>query len=379
MHASPGHLRRVSQSAQDDSIVAMRPARSVQVERSWVDAPQLPAHPRVMTPLELAASVARLGLAVMRRRMAEGPLLPGWSWRFELCAALARDEFAGLWRLDVPARRAHVEATPIFSRALARVVSEPIDLGGVPGRSFVPRADVSGAVVLYLHGGAYEICSVHTHRELIARITRAAKSRTLAIDYRLAPEHPFPAAVDDCYAAYRALLASGVDPRQLVLAGDSAGGALALAVLLRARDAGDPLPAGAALLSPAVDLAIDGAGLSPNERYDYLTREMFRAWGTSYLGGADPHHPWAAPLHANLAGLPPLLLQVGGAELLLDPVTLFAERARAAGVDATLDVHPGMIPVWHMFATLAPECRRAIRDIGTFIRRVVDVTRTTDA
>jgi monoterpene epsilon-lactone hydrolase len=223
-----------------------------------------------------------------------------------------------------------------------------------------------------LHGGGYTIGSVKTHRELISRVSRAADARVLAIDYRLAPEHPFPAAVEDATAAYRWLLEGGVDPTRIVIAGDSAGGGLTLAALVALRDAGNPLPAAGVCLSPWVDLEGVGESMTTRAEADPIVqREGLLEDAKAYLGDADPRTPLAAPLYADLTGLPSLLIQVGTAETLLDDSTRLAERARSAGVDVVLEPWEDMIHVWHFFASMLPEGQQAVDRVGEFIREHV--------
>lgn len=246
---------------------------------------------------------------------------------------------------------------------------ERVDAGGVPGGWLsVPDAS-DDRVILFLHGGGYVIGSIQTHRSMIARLSRAAAARTLAIEYRLAPEHPFPAAVEDATAAYRWLLAQDVDPARLVISGDSAGGGLAVATLVSLRDAGETLPAAGVLLSPWTDLAATGDSLTTNaERDPLVQREGLENMARMYLGDADPRTPLASPLYANLEGLPPLLIHAGAAEAILDDSVRLDQRARAAGVESVLEVWEDMIHVWHYFADMLPEGRKAIDRIGEFIR-----------
>jgi acetyl esterase/lipase len=244
-----------------------------------------------------------------------------------------------------------------------------VDAGGVPAEWIAAPGAEDERVVFHLHGGGYVAGSVDTHREMISRISRAAAARALAIDYRLAPEHPFPAAVEDSTAAYRWLLSSGVDPSRTVMAGDSAGGGLTVATLVALRDAGDPLPAAAVCLSPWVDLECLGESMRTKAEVDPMVqRQPVLEMASAYLGGADPRTPLAAPLHADLAGLPPLLIQVGTAETLLDDATRLAQRATAASVEVTLEPWDEMIHVWQLFAAVLPEGQQAIDRIGEFIR-----------
>jgi acetyl esterase/lipase len=242
---------------------------------------------------------------------------------------------------------------------------ERVTLGAIAAEWLIPRG-TSSTVVYYLHGGGFVMGSPGTHRRLMAHLARAARSRALVLDYRLAPEHPFPCALEDCVAGYRWLLGAGVPPSDILLAGDSAGGTLALATLLVLRDAGDPLPAGAACLSPATDLTRGGA--SHRARVDdevLLTPAFLRAVERMYRGDADPRDPLVSPLFADLRGLPPLLVHVGSRELLYDDALRFVAAARAAGVDAEVVVWAGLWHVFHSFVVL-PEARRALDQIGRF-------------
>jgi monoterpene epsilon-lactone hydrolase len=222
-------------------------------------------------------------------------------------------------------------------------------------------------VVLYLHGGGYVIGSLVTHRSLVARVGRASGARALSVDYRLAPEHPYPAAVEDATAAYRFLLEQGVAPSKIVVAGDSAGGGLTLATLLSLRDAGTPLPAAGVCMSPWADL--EGTGDSATSADDPLIElDGLREMGKQYVGGGAMRDPLCAPLYADYTGLPPLLIQVGTRELLLDDSRRVAERARGAGVDVVLEEEEGLIHVWQMFPDDVPESKAAVERIGAFIR-----------
>ncbi len=280
--------------------------------------------------------------------------------------------------LETGTRATIEEGRVSFERAVSIIPLAPdvtcqaVEANGVPGEWIsTPEADGS-CVIYYLHGGGYAIGSVNTHREMVSRIARAAKARALAINYRLAPEHPFPAAVEDAVTAYRWLLDSGISPERIVIAGDSAGGGLALATLIALRDAGDPLPAAAVCISPWTDLAVTGATMDSKAAVDPMIRKEDAIEGAKlYLAGADPRTPLASPLYADLAGLPHLLVQVGTSETLLDDSVRLAERARAAGVDVTLEQWEDMIHVWHFFAFILPEAQQAIARIGEFVREHV--------
>ena len=248
-------------------------------------------------------------------------------------------------------------------------VVEPVEANGVPAE-WVTAAGVSdGRVLLYLHGGAYQIGSPAGLRRLVALLSGVAQARALSLDYRLAPEHPFPAAVDDAVAAYRWLLAEGTDPATIAVAGDSAGGGLALGTLVALRDAGEPMPAAAVLLSPWTDLALTGESLRTRAAVDMMLKPgSVHQTAAVYLAGEDPRHPYASPLYADLRGLPPLLIQVGDAEVVLDDSTRAAARAREAGVEVTLEVWDEMPHVFHAFAGLLPESDQAIERIGDWLQ-----------
>jgi len=238
------------------------------------------------------------------------------------------------------------------------------------GEWLLPKTSDDGeTTLLYLHGGGYYFCSPRTHRSLVFALARRARARTFSLDYRLAPEHPFPAALEDALAAYRWLVADGVLPRTIVIAGDSAGGGLALATLLALRDAGDPLPAGGLMFSPWTDLAATGESITSNDGRDpmFVGAAVGRA-AKLYLGDADPRDPLASPVYGRFDGLPPLFIQAGDTEVLLDDSTRVAERARTAGVMVDLDIWPEMPHVFQMFAPFMPEANRALDRAASFIR-----------
>jgi len=272
-----------------------------------------------------------------------------------------------LGHLTIPERRAAFESAA--SPPPPGTTAEPVDAGGVPAEWVIAAGVDSDRVLLYLHGGAYQGGSPATLRRMIALISAAAQARVLSVDYRLAPEDPFPAAVDDAQTAYRFLLKSGAEPAAIAIAGDSAGGGLTLATLVALRDAGDPLPAAAVAISPWTDLALTGESLSTRADVDVMISPAgMREDAATYLAGADPRHPYASPLYADLHGLPPILIHVGDAEVILDDSTRFAAKARDAGVDVTLEVWDEMPHVWHAFAGLLPESDQAIERIGAWLQ-----------
>jgi acetyl esterase/lipase len=267
---------------------------------------------------------------------------------------------------SIERRRAGMER--ISEHVASDVTCESVNAGGVPAEWITAPGADPDRVILYLHGGGYVIGSINTHRAMIARISRASKARALAIDYRLAPEHPFPAAVDDSAAAYSWLLAQGYKPGKIVIAGDSAGGGLTLATLVALRDAGQPMPAGAVPISPWTDLEGTGDSVRSKAAKDpMVTQENLAGSAKQYYGSNDPKNPLISPLHAEYRGFPPMLIHVGEAEILLDDATRVAERAKRAGVDVELEVWDDMIHVWHVFAKLLPEGQQAIDKIGKFV------------
>jgi acetyl esterase/lipase len=222
--------------------------------------------------------------------------------------------------------------------------------------------------VLYVHGGGYVSCSPATHRPVTAALARLTGRRVLSVDYRLAPEHRYPAALDDVVAAYRWLLASGVPAASVAVAGDSAGGGLALALAARARAEGLPAPACVVAFSPWTDLAGTGASVTANDgRCAMFRPENVAQFAAAYLGGASPHDPGASPLRADPAGFPPTLLQVGSTELLLDDARAMHERLVAAGRESRLEVYPEMMHGWQLLVGLVPEAGAALRGAARFI------------
>jgi acetyl esterase/lipase len=265
--------------------------------------------------------------------------------------------------------RAGMEAMASAAVIPDDVKCDKVSAGGVPAEWVVAENADHGRVILYLHGGGYVVGSINTHRELASRLSRATAARVLLIDYRLGPEHPHPAAVDDAVTAYRWLLSEGGSPSRMAIGGDSAGGGLTVATLVAVRDAGLPMPAVGVCLSPWVDLEGIGESMTTKAAVDPMVqRDGLLKMAAAYLGGQSPRTPLASPLYANLSGLPPLLIQVGTAETLLDDSTRLAERARKAGVKVTLEPWEDMIHVWQAFASLLPEGRDAIEHIGEFVK-----------
>ena len=244
-----------------------------------------------------------------------------------------------------------------------------VNAGGVPAHWLAAPGAGPGRALLFLHGGGYELGSLRSDGELAARLGRASGMRVLFPEYRLAPEHPFPAAIDDVLAAWR-WLRTGQDlsARSIAVAGASAGGGLAVALLVATRDAGEALPAAAVLMSPTVDLTSSGASMTERADQDAIsTPAMLRQFASDYLAGADPKTPLASPLFAPLAGLPPLLVQVGTADLLLSDSERLASAAAEAGVDVTLQIGQGLPHVYPIMLG-TPEAAGATGQTGKFLR-----------
>ena len=246
---------------------------------------------------------------------------------------------------------------------------EAVDANGVMAEwTDTPEAD-PGNVIMYLHGGGYTAGSLKSHRHMVARAGREARARTIALGYRLAPEHPFPSAVEDAVAGYRFLLSRGFSADHIAVAGDSAGSGLTVALLVSLRASGLPLPACAWCSSPWVDLEGTGGSMTAKAAVDPMVQQSYLIeLAAAYLGGADPRSPLAAPLYADLKGLPPILIQVGSAETLLDDAVRLAGSAGAADVRVRLDVWPDMIHVWQLFYQQVAAGRRALAEAGAFIR-----------
>jgi acetyl esterase/lipase len=250
------------------------------------------------------------------------------------------------------------------------ITCQRVGAGGVPAEWVAAPGAAEDRVLLYLHGGGYVIGSMRGYRVFLSRLSRASGGRVLGLEYRLAPESPFPAAVEDAVAAYRWLLAQGVDPKGITIGGDSCGGGLTVATLVALRYLGEPMPAAGVCISPWVDLEGTGGSMSSKADLDPIVqREMLQFMAQLYLGDRDQRTPLASPLYADLRGLPPLLILVGTAETLLDDSTRLAERAKAAGVAVELEVWDDMVHVWPIFAPILPEGQGAIERIGQFIRR----------
>jgi len=266
-------------------------------------------------------------------------------------------------------QRANMERQARFVKIPSGVDIQPVTIGSLPAEWIRPTGEPLDGAVLYLHGGGYTMGSIRTHRALAAQIAIASQTPILIVDYRLAPENPFPAALEDAVQAYRYLLEGGIPTEKIILAGDSAGGGLAVAATLSLRDGGEPLPGGIVCISAWLDLTMSGESVSTCARADPLISLEASRWHAGmYAGGRDPGAPLLSPVFADLAGFPPLLIQVGEHEILRSDSQRLAEKARGAGVPVELEVWDGMFHVWHMAAGYLPEADQAIARIGEFIK-----------
>ena len=279
---------------------------------------------------------------------------------------LIRYQMSGWSDGSIEQQRARQEKTPRYIHLPGGIHVESIRIEGIEAE-WVEASDAHRGVILYLHGGAYALGSIAIHREFIARLSIATGMRCLAINYRLAPEHPFPAAIEDVTTAYRWLLDQGIAPAKIMIAGDSSGGGLALAALLSLRDSGIFLPAGAICISPWVDLAMTGASIYEKAKLDHILNATSLTMYAGYYAVENPiSNPLISPLHADLTGLPPILIQVGSDEILLSDATRLNEKARESGVDVTLEIWDEMFHVFQLISFL-PETRKALLQIAKFV------------
>jgi monoterpene epsilon-lactone hydrolase len=278
--------------------------------------------------------------------------------------------------LDPQAVRNRSERAVGLLKPHKEVQISEVNADSVPSEWVIPSASPDDRVLLYIHGGAWVMGSTKTHRALVSHLAYESGVRALSINYRLAPEHPFPEGLEDCIKAYEWLVKDGISPHKIVVAGDSAGGNLTLALLVALRDEGKPLPAGAVALSPATDLAFTGKSVITHKQLDPFFSDVGpNTLVHDYIKDHDPQHPLISPLYADLSGLPPILLHVGEHEILLDDAVRFGDKATAAGVDAQTVVWAEMFHVFQLFTPLLPEARQAIVQIAAFIKsRMEDET-----
>lgn len=315
-------------------------------------------------------AMKHLHSAVQIRRRFVGPRRPTWSSEFETLVTAFQLYSKVMPLVSLATKRKATDMVPPDPKGLDGVTSEKVTANGVPGEKFAFVGAEDDRVVYYLHGGGYVLGSIDSHRMLIGRIAQAAKANVFAVEYRLAPENPYPAQLEDAIAGYRYLLEQGVKPEKIVIAGDSAGGGLTMSTLLKLREDESPMPAGAALISPWTDITASGGSVRTHIKYDYINKASLKSCADMFAPGEDPKNPLISPLFADHRGLPPLLIQAGGCESLLDDSLRLATRAKAAGVSVELDIEADMIHAFHIFAFMAPEARRAIGRLGAFVQRV---------
>ena len=292
------------------------------------------------------------------------------SVRAKIAKRLVSFQLSGWSEGTIEEQRARQARTHRFIRLPAGVASQTVSVNGISAE-WIHTPDAGAGVIVYLHGGAYALGSIDTYRGLVGRLAHSTKLRALAINYRLAPEHPYPAALEDATTVYGWLIEQGVAPSQIIIAGDSAGGGLALATLLALRDGGEPLPAGAVCMSPWTDLALTGASVQSKASVDpILDSDSLRMYADYYAGGHELTNPLISPLYADLQGLPPLLIQVGTDEILLDDAARYAENAQKAGVDVTQEIWEDMFHVFQMMAFI-PETKTALDRISAFVSQAL--------
>ncbi len=300
-----------------------------------------------------ARSAAEIGESILKvsaRRMLKGPRQPNWSWLVEVNTEVLKKHVTTAFTMrDIGEARSFLDSVVISSPALSEVDITPIVHEKFRGSRFTQKNAKAAVTVLYFHGGGYSYYP-RAYPNFIALITLAAKSRTFALDYRLAPEHRFPAQLEDALNAYRWLLETGTDPDNLIFAGDSAGGNLALTSLLAARDSKLPLPALAIVLSPATDIGSEHASLVGNQASDWIDKRMLEQWAGWFCDHSQRREPLVSPLWADLRGLPPIYIQAGRSEILYDSIQAFAAHARSQGIDdrsGDLGGHESCLPdVW---------------------------------
>lgn len=311
-----------------------------------------------------------LGKAVVRR-VVQGPQVPTWGWREEMLTTVARARFTQGASDPLDYIRARIDAGGRVSLRLASW--EELICYQLPAVWSAP-AQPDGHMIYYLHGGGYAFGSYQSHRTLIERLAVSTNACVFAVNYRLAPEHPCPAAIEDALRGYQWLLDQGYSSDRIVFAGDSAGGGLVLSTMMALRDAGRPLPAGGICLSPWLDLTMSGDSHRSNRLLDYVSGgDQLGTYAGYYAGPLPRTDPRVSPAYGDPSGLPPLLIHAGGAEVMCDDAVRFASRAEAAGVSVRLQVWQDQVHVWHVFTRLLPSADLALTVAGQFAREVAAV------
>jgi len=318
--------------------------------------------------LRCAGELGRSVLEVSTRRALKGPRLPGWNWFVELATQILKQLTLAAFQLgDVKEARRFLDSVVISSPVLSEVSITPVVREKFRGSWFAGKNTEPRVSVLYFHGGGYSFYP-QAYANFITLITLAAKSKTFALDYRLSPEHRFPAQLEDALNAYRWLLDEGADPHRLIFAGDSAGGNLALALLLATRGSKLPLPALAVALSPPTDFAADPIG---NWEFDWIEKRMLTQWADWFCDRSERRNPLVSPIWADLSGLPPIYLQAGRAEILYESIQAFADRAQQQGADIVLESWQDMNHDFQLFGRDSPQSAEALLMIGRVIEERV--------
>lgn len=303
----------------------------------------------------------------IRRRLSDGPLRASWPFGFELVVRYLRRDWESTSDWPTPRLRAALDARPYPKTILKQLDVRDGQLAGLEARWFTPR-DARPGVVLFFHGGSYHYGSIRTtHAEVAARVALEARVEVVGVDYRLAPEHPYPAQLEDARRAFDALLAAGRRADEIVLAGDSAGGNLAIELQLALRDAAEPQARGAVLVSPWSDLEMSGASFVENDPFDFGTRDVLVRQAEQFAGEVPLSDPRLSPVHADLTSLAPCLVTVGECEIPRDDIVRLAERLEAAGVDTALHRAADMPHNAPLFAAYHPAGAEAVRVIGRWI------------
>jgi acetyl esterase/lipase len=307
-------------------------------------------------------------LAVSLRRLLRGPLLPGWSWNLETSVYYLLAQSLTAFKLPTPQQERQFFNTLVFNSPILEEVEFEKVVTPVKGDWIRPKQRQAGRVLLYMHGGGFSFYT-KSHIAMIAFIAQAAKADTFSLDYRLIPEYPYPAQLEDALAAYRWLLENGIDPRHIVVAGDSAGGNLALAMMLTLRRDNLPQPALVITISPWTDVTNPGESIIANQRYDWVDNRQANKWAKQYCAGNDPNYPLISPVKADLTGLAPIYIQAGGHEMLIDMIQQFYHEAQSQGAEIKLDVWEYMIHDFQAFAQFLPEAQEALDRIGQEVDR----------
>lgn len=324
---------------------------------------------RLRFKLRLTAAALLGFVSALMRRLRRGRTRPGWTWREEFFVGVSRAVLLAAARdVELMSPRRTGLKLPLGRAARRALIVDDVELGGVRAERYCPKGGSSGTIV-YFHGGGFMTGSVETERGPASQNAIASNCETFSVEYRLAPKHPYPAALDDAVAAYRAVIARGADPTTTIFFGGSAGACLALAALLQIRELGLPQPAGAVLLWPYADFTFSGESIQRNAEVDMLpVRDLAHVWGPAYCGEANPEDPLVSPAFADLSGLPPLLIIAGGAESLLSCAERIAGNARRAGIETQFTVYPHKVHGWLILSSL-PASIDAVDEINAWIAR----------